>query len=191
MTPSVACLDIGSVAIGYVCLELASRLEIEIVEASVVGGARFQIFLRGSEAAVAEAVHAAQKSALAGGVDATSFESEVLTPEPPGLFAAMYSLAEQRLDESLIVCEAPSMSALFAAAGVLLATGQLRAIEIKALRGATAGALGFFTGPASACGLAAEGARARWKASGRSGRIECLDAPSEKFREYFNLDGRA
>ena len=189
---SFACIEIGSVAVGYAALAKACGQPIEVIEASVVGGARFMILLRAEEAALNEAVLAARDAAIRGGDgDAPSCESEVLPREPDGLVDALYSLASQGLAESLAVCETGSMSAMLTVAGAMLGSAGVRAIEIKPLRGPGGGALGFFTGPSEEIGLAAETARSRLKTAGRSGRIETIDAPCSEFRAFFNLSGEA
>ena len=189
---AIACVEFESIAIGYAGLAQIAELDVEIAEASVVGGARFMIVLRGESATLIEAVRVAQKAASGGAdVGGVSIETEILSVEALGFHDAMYSLAPQKLDETLVVCEASSMSALFSAATALLGADHVRAIEAKPLRGPRGGALGFFTGPATPCGLAAEAARSRWKAAGQTGRIECIDRPNARFREHFNLDGRA
>lgn len=188
---ALACLEIGSPALGYACLAtVAKREEIDVVEASIVGGARFMILLRGPAQALSEAAHEAQRSATVGADGgAPSWESYVADAEPAGFLDAYYSLSDQALGESLVVCEASSMGALLAASEAL-ASGSARPMDVKALRGSSLGAIGFFTGPASDCGLAAEAARARVKALGLNARVETIDHPPAKFREHFSLDGR-
>jgi microcompartment protein CcmL/EutN len=189
---AIACIEIGSVAIGYACLAaMAESAGAEILEASIVGGARFMILLRGPGPTLAQVARSAQKMAIAkSDGNPASWECYVAATEPPGYLDALYSLAPQSLGQDLVVCEAGSMPALLVAAEALLAEGATRALEIKPLRGARGGAIGFFTGASGACGLAAEGARARMRAEAESGRIEVIERPSREFREYFCLDGR-
>ena len=187
----IGCFEVGSIGVGYACLaNVSAEQKVEILEASIVGGARFMALLRGDARAIGDALKAAQKLALADsdGV-APTWESFALDHEPAGLLDAIYSLSDQALDESLVVCEASSMSAMLSAAPAFLGDAALRALEVKSLRGGTAGALGFFTGPSAACGLAAEGARLRMKASGFRGRVETIDRPGAAFRAHFAIGG--
>lgn len=189
---TIACIEVSSVAFGYRILDYLSKFQnISILEASPAGGGTFWILVSGKKSNF-ENLHVIVKASLDGIGDQASahvLDHETIETSGQDLLEALYSLSSQRLEESLLIIESDSMSAVLAAAHFATTQYLLKMIEIKVSRGSRSGGHAFLTGSRSEC--ESGGAAVRTKLMNRMSRgfVEVIDAPNEVFRQQFNFSG--
>lgn len=186
---SILSLDLASrtpIAFGYRALELLTRRDdVRILEASPAGGGTFLILAAGEERTLQELMIEFRRTLDGASPDLVN-DHELLGGASTLLLEALYSLTGEALDESLVVIECQTISALLSISNLLIEAHALKPIEIKVHRGPNSGGYAFFTGSSAACGPAAEDARTHLRASLRVGAVEVIEAPSAEFRRHFN-----
>jgi len=189
-TSSVAflCLEIGSIACGYLALNAATASEdIRVLEASPVGS-RFVILMMGQEKSLRSAVECVREQ-LDGGAPEMIVDVELISNFDPRVSEALFALAQEPLQEALVIVETQSVSGCLHLAQALVAGHGLSPIEIRLQRSSSGGAYGFFTGSTAACGPAVADARTRLETELRQGRVVLVENPSKVFRSYFQITG--
>lgn len=180
--------EIGSIALGYQALASATRsAAVKVLEATPIRSSRFLILVEGTGADVKRAHSEVRRLCETFSADLLC-DVELIEGPEANLLPALYSLAQVEMKESLLVVETDSVAGLLAVSQALLKRG-LEVIELKGVRGAFGRGLGFFTGPLSMTGPAAEEVRTRLKQAVREGRVEVIDQAVPGFRQFFNLTG--
>ena len=191
---TIACFEVSSVALGYRILDQLSKLpNISILEASLAGGGIFWI-LASSPNPRLDDFQAIVKTSLEGIGDqskAQVVDHETIETSDQNLLEALYSLSAQKLEESLLIIESDSLSAVLAAVHFATKQHQLTTIEIKVSRGSRSGGHAFLTGSQLECELARETACTKLTTRMSRGFVEVIDAPNEAFRQQFNFSGEA
>lgn len=163
-------LEAQSITAGFKILN--SLGDAKILDAEPVGGGRFLILAQG-----------AQSELRAYAKDA--FDVEVIEGVDQTILDALFSLAPNALDESLVVAETETASAMLALAQTLVKQHGLRAIEIKLRKTGTGGGYAYFTGARAACEAAALDARTHLNAKLRKGSVEVIAQPNEHVKALF------
>lgn len=189
---SLLCLEIASVAAGYLALNAATidgglAAPIRILEAAPVGS-RFLVLAVGSESDLRGALNRA-RTIFDENEPHIVIDAEVIVDFDQRVNEALYALSQESVAESLVVVETRTVSGILHVAQTLVAAHGLKAIEIRIQRSSTGGAYGFFTGTTEACAPGATDARARLSAAVREGRVEVIDNPSATLRSYFDITG--
>jgi hypothetical protein len=189
---SLLCLEIGSVASGYVALNVVTDKSLvsadtsfRLLEASPVGP-RFLILALGSESSLRKALQAVREK-FDQIEPSIVVDAEILVNIQQPILDAVYALSEKMLTDALVVVETSSVSGCLHAAQTLSTGHGLEAIEIRIHRTSTGGAYGFFTGAVDKCHPAASDVQAKLKATVRVGRVEVIESPSKTLRQYFSV----
>ena len=191
---TIASVEVSSIVFGYRIMDQLSKLEnISILEASPAGGGSFWILVSGKKSS-SDDLQAIVKTSLDGIGDqakAHVLDHETIETSDHSLLEALYSLSAQKLEESLLMIESDSISAVLAAVQFAVRQRPLKMIEIKISRGSRSGGHAFLTGSRSACELGGEAARTKLKTRMSRGFVEVIGAPNEVFRQQFNFSGEA
>jgi microcompartment protein CcmL/EutN len=171
MTNDLLILEAQSITAGFKILNALTSAQ--ILDAEPVGGGHFLILARGS--------HKELRTHTKGAVDA-----EVVEHIDQGVLDAVFSLASNALDESLVIAETETAAAMFSLAQTLVKDHGLRAVEIKIRKTGAAGSYGYFTGARNACETAAADARTHLSAKMRKGSVEVIARPNEHVKSLFN-----
>jgi microcompartment protein CcmL/EutN len=188
---AIGCIEVKSVPTGYRALDLLTKTGVtQILEAAPVGGGVFMILVEGGEADLRSSIQTLRSSLEAGGL-ISIVDSEVIEGAASDVLVSAYSLAQQKLQESLVVIECQTISGLLSSQRALEIDHGLCLIETKIYRSGQAGGYGFATGPSLACASAVVDIRTRLQNSMRQGNLDVIDQPVADFRNYFNLSGEA
>ncbi len=181
--------EIENLALGYqIFAKITQTLPLEVLEATIISAKRYLILVNGSLADLKLAYEKIQDS-VDGFGPAAVLDHEIIECPHTDLLPAYYSLAQEEMQESLIVIQTDSVSSLLSVGDFLLRSHSLKIIEMKILKGSGDAAIGFFTGSQSECLVAGEEVRSKLKSTMRAGRVEVIEEASESFRRYFNLSG--
>jgi microcompartment protein CcmL/EutN len=163
-------LETPSISAGFKILNSLSN--VKLLDAEPVGGGRFLILARGA--------HADLRSH-----SKDAFDVEVIESIDQSVLDAVFSLAPNSLEESLVVAETETAVAMFALAQTFAKHHGLRAIEIKIRKTGMGGAYAYFTGSRHACETAAADARTHLNAKMRKGSVDVFDQPNEHIQSLF------
>lgn len=165
-------LEAPSITAGFRFLN--SLANVKLVDAEPIGGAKFLILAQGPAATLKAAAASAKGS-----------DFEIIEAVSQDVLDAVYSLAPNKLDESLLILESTSATALIAIAQILVKHHELRAVEIKIRKTGAGGGYAYFTGAREKCETAAIAGRAWLTTKMRDGSIEVLDQPTDLTRSLF------
>jgi hypothetical protein len=183
--PSLACLEIRSLARGYQILNLLSQSHgVEILEGSPVDTQRFLILAEGDAAPLAKAVDEVTRRAPTYFLD-----YEVIANPQPALRESLYSLHQADLSGSLLVVETDTASRILGCAQLVMNDHKMSLLEIKVGRGLRGQGLAFFSGANNDALAAKTAVEAILKGMNRGGFTEVISEPNQKFKSYFNLSG--
>lgn len=186
----LASFEIGSVVLGYRALDALTRKNgVRVLEASVAGGGRFLIIAQGEETTLRLAMSEMRESADGVGSQAV-VDFELITDVHRSVPEALYALAQEPLEEALIVVECETVSGLLASAQALVHSHKMKAIELKVHR-SSRGGYGFFTGRQAECAAAVVDVEGRLRVAMRKGAIAAIEKPAPAFREFFNFSGQS
>ena len=186
---AIGSIEVKSVATGYRALDMLTKAGVKyILEAAPVGGGVFMILVEGGESDLRSSIQTLRSSLENGGL-ISIVDSEVIEGAASEVLASAYSLAQQKLQESLVVVECQTISGLLSSLREMEMDHGLCLIETKIYRSGQAGGYGFATGPSLACASAVVDIRARLQNSMQQGTLEVIDQPVANFRSYFNLSG--
>ena len=187
---ALGCVELSSLPAGYRTLEILTRdSTLHVLEASPAGAGRFMVLYEGNKESAKSFQHLLHSQLNVRGAGSEIIDHEVCPSHSAQIIEAVYSLAQVPLEESLIVLECDTISALLSASHVLLENYDLKPIEIKISRAFRGGGHAFFTGSAEKCGPAGEDVRTRLTQQMRSLSIDVIDQPGSRFRQYFNFSG--
>ncbi len=168
-------LEATSVAAGFRILNsLPADRSLRLLDAEPTGGGHFLILLRGLTSSL---------SALAKLNRDLLIDHELIENIHQDVLDATYSLAAPKLEESLIVLETETATAILSLAQTLTVEHSLKPIEIRVRKSGAAGAYAYFTGSTEQCALATEDARTRLKRTMRKGAAEFLNSPNQIVRQ--------
>lgn len=186
LNSALAVIEVPSAALGYRALDLFTQTSsLEVLEASVHGSKVFSILVRGEKSQLETALK--KVSASISSSSASLRDSVVIENISPEVVETYFSLHTTELGESLLVVECETLSGLFQAAQRAIANHNLKAIEIRNLRGDTPHALGLFSGAYKDCVAASEAIEVALENNARKGMIEVIQNPNANFRSFFNL----
>jgi hypothetical protein len=191
LSTSLLVLEVSSIALGYAALAvLAAHADVRILDASPSGLGRFIILAQGELEILRD-----QLQKTRGKIDGTDAElvidHELIEGADPEVLKALFSLAQNELEESLLVIETDTVAGLLSVSQILTQIHGLKPIDIKIQRGGNGGGYGFFTSSTAKVAPAAEDARTHLKSAMRKGHVETIENPVAGFRRFFNLSGKA
>lgn len=157
--------------------------EVHFVEASVSGEGRYVILATGPEASLEKALKTVHAQ-LDG--ESAIVDQELIEKPARSLFESALALTQQRLEESLLVVETETACACFAVVQALIDHHGLKPIEVR-IRRSGRGAHAYLTGPAVACGPAAEEARTLLRKALRKGEVAWFEKPSPALKAQFDF----
>lgn len=189
LNSAVAVIEVSSPALGYRALDLFTQdQEFEMLEATAHGPKVFTLIARGEKSRLETTVRKISSSVASTGSSSVR-DSIVINDIAPEIIETYFSLHTVEMAEALLVVECETLSGLFQSAAQAMKNYNLKAIEIRNLRGDNPTALGLFTGSNSDCVSAAESIKLSLRNSGRNGIIEAINNPAPSFRTFFNLQG--
>jgi len=165
-------LEAPSITAGFKILNALPK--VKLLDAEPVGGSRYLVVVQG---AISDLAPFAKEMKVAD-------DFELIESFDQGVLDAIYSLAPNKLNGSLVLVETESAVAMYAIAHLVVKHHGLRAIEIK-IRKSSSGAYAYFTGEIRACQSAAADVMSHLASKSRKGTVEVFDRPSEHIRSLF------
>ncbi len=163
-------LEAPSITTGFRILNTLTN--VKLLDAEPVAGGRFLILARGTK----DELRSHLKEA---------FDAEVIESIEESVLEATFSLASNKIDETLVVVETETAVALLAVSHVMVKRHGVRALEIKIRKTGVGGGYAYFTGALEQCETAAADARTHLSLKMRKGVVEVIDHPTEIVRGLF------
>lgn len=184
-TASVLAVEITTVTGGYRALNILTQENLDLLDASVIGGKHFFILLSGDEGRLRMAMEKLRASDLTTGMEI--LDHELIGGVDRKVLEALFSLSPQKLQGAVLVVETETVSACLAVSSACVRDHGLAPVEIRIRRSGMSGVYAVLTGSSEAAALAAEECRTRLRHDVRNGSVELIDQPTAALRSLFEF----
>jgi len=182
---AVLAVETATLISGYRVLDILTRENFHVLDASPCGDRRFLVFVSGEESRLKTALE--RLRVLEGMAADEIIDFALIAPIDRSVLESVFSLTKQKLEESLLIVEAATVSACLDVAQMSAKDHGLHPIEFRIRRSGAGGAYAVLTGNSRAVTLAAEEGRTHLRHDMRDAKIETIDQPAPSFRSLFEF----